>query len=78
MPATTQEWFSGKYGSAVQVPQSDFDKLRASLSKRRLSNPRSTPYDRSLNATAYYGQGTPEWLAARLGRVTMSELKSCW
>jgi hypothetical protein len=33
-PATTQEWFSGKYGSAVQVPQSDFDKLRASLSKR--------------------------------------------
>lgn len=32
--ATTQEWFSGKYGSAVQVPQSDFDKLRASLSKR--------------------------------------------
>ncbi|TMU18048.1 single-stranded DNA-binding protein [Halomonas sp. ATBC28] len=33
-PATTQEWFSGKYGSAVQVPQSEFDKLRASLSKR--------------------------------------------
>ncbi|SNY97909.1 ERF family protein [Halomonas sp. hl-4] len=33
-PATTQEWFSGKYGSAVQVPYSDFDKLRASLSKR--------------------------------------------
>lgn len=33
-PATTQEWFSGKYGSAVQVPHSDFDKLRASLSKR--------------------------------------------
>ncbi|RUR34060.1 single-stranded DNA-binding protein [Vreelandella andesensis] len=33
-PATTQEWFSGKYGSAVQVPQSDFDKLRASLTKR--------------------------------------------
>ncbi|RUR29722.1 single-stranded DNA-binding protein [Vreelandella andesensis] len=33
-PATTQEWFSGKYGSAVQVPQSDFDKLRASLAKR--------------------------------------------
>lgn len=33
-PATTQEWFSGKYGSAVQVPQADFDKLRASLSKR--------------------------------------------
>lgn len=33
-PATTQEWFSGKYGSAVQVPQVDFDKLRASLSKR--------------------------------------------
>ena len=32
-PATTQ-WFSGKYGSAVQVPQPDFDKLRASLSKR--------------------------------------------
>ena len=33
-PATTQEWFSGKYGSAVQVPQADFDKLRASLTKR--------------------------------------------
>ena len=33
-PATTQEWFSGKYGSAVQVPYSDFDKLRASLTKR--------------------------------------------
>lgn len=33
-PATTQEWFSGKYGSAVQVPQTDFDKLRASLTKR--------------------------------------------
>ncbi|MGO3295612.1 ERF family protein [Halomonas sp. AOP42-E1-30] len=33
-PATTQEWFSGKYGSAVQVPQVDFDKLRASLTKR--------------------------------------------
>lgn len=33
-PATTQEWFSGKYGVAVQVPQADFDKLRASLSKR--------------------------------------------
>ncbi|MDR5897686.1 ERF family protein [Halomonas vilamensis] len=33
-PATTQEWFGGKYGSAVQVPQSDFDKLRASLAKR--------------------------------------------
>ncbi len=33
-PATTQEWFSGKYGAAVQVPQADFDKLRASLSKR--------------------------------------------
>ncbi|MCL5427115.1 MAG: hypothetical protein M1154_16130 [Gammaproteobacteria bacterium] len=33
-PATTQEWFSGKYGSAVQVPQADFDKLRASLVKR--------------------------------------------
>ncbi|ATH77149.1 MULTISPECIES: ERF family protein [Vreelandella] len=33
-PATTQEWFSGKYGAAVQVPQADFDKLRASLTKR--------------------------------------------
>lgn len=33
-PATTQEWFSGKYGSAVQVPYCDFDKLRASLTKR--------------------------------------------
>ena len=33
-PATTQEWFSGKYGTAVQVPQADFDKLRASLTKR--------------------------------------------
>lgn len=33
-PATTQEWFSGKYGSDVQVPYSDFDKLRASLTKR--------------------------------------------
>ena len=33
-PATTQEWFSGKYGSTVQVPQADFDKLRASLAKR--------------------------------------------
>ncbi len=33
-PATTQEWFSGKYGMAVQVPQADFDKLRASLAKR--------------------------------------------
>ncbi|MBR2515015.1 MAG: ERF family protein [Halomonas sp.] len=33
-PATTQEWFSGKYGVAVQVPQADFDKLRASLAKR--------------------------------------------
>ncbi|KUJ86697.1 MAG: ERF family protein [Halomonas sp. 54_146] len=33
-PAATQEWFSGKYGSAVQVPYSDFDKLRASLTKR--------------------------------------------
>ncbi|QPL44925.1 ERF family protein [Halomonas sp. A40-4] len=33
-PATTQEWFSGKYGAAVQVPYSDFDKLRASLTKR--------------------------------------------
>ncbi|WP_346796056.1 ERF family protein [Halomonas sp. Bachu 37] len=35
-PATTQEWFSGKYGAAVQVPQADFDKLRASLSKRAI------------------------------------------
>lgn len=33
-PATTQEWFIGKYGAAVQVPQVDFDKLRASLTKR--------------------------------------------
>ncbi|MDP3534052.1 MAG: ERF family protein [Halomonas sp.] len=33
-PATTQEWFSGKYGAAVQVPQADFDKMRASLTKR--------------------------------------------
>jgi hypothetical protein len=36
-PATTQEWFSGKYGSAVQVPYSDFDKLRASLTKRAVN-----------------------------------------
>ncbi|MWJ27448.1 single-stranded DNA-binding protein [Halomonas sp. ZH2S] len=35
-PATTQEWFSGKYGAVVQVPQVDFDKLRASLSKRAI------------------------------------------
>ncbi|XKH61888.1 ERF family protein (plasmid) [Halomonas sediminis] len=35
-PATTQEWFSGKYGAAAQVPQVDFDKLRASLSKRAI------------------------------------------
>ncbi|WP_340638776.1 ERF family protein, partial [Vreelandella lionensis] len=33
-PATTQEWFSGKYSTAVQVPQADFDKPRATLNKR--------------------------------------------
>lgn len=37
-PATTQEWFVGKYGEAEQVPRSDFDKLRASLYKRSLPN----------------------------------------
>mgnify|MGYP001158983565 FL=1 len=35
-PPTTQEWFVGKYGEAEQVPRSDFDKLRASLTKRAL------------------------------------------
>ncbi|WP_055099495.1 ERF family protein [Alloalcanivorax xenomutans] len=37
-PAATQEWFVGKYGEAEQVPRSDFDKLRASLQKRALTN----------------------------------------
>lgn len=33
----TQKWFLGKYGEAKQVPRRDFDKLRASLQKRVLS-----------------------------------------
>lgn len=34
----TQEWFLGKYGEAKQVPRRDFDKLRASLQKRALTD----------------------------------------
>ncbi|SFU48506.1 ERF family protein [Halomonas korlensis] len=40
-PATTQEWFVGKYGDAERVPRSDFDKLRASLHKRAQPNRQS-------------------------------------
>ncbi|ART63151.1 ERF family protein [Kushneria marisflavi] len=42
-PTTTQEWFIGRYGGAEQVPQSDFDRLRASLQKR--TQPQQPPYD---------------------------------
>lgn len=41
-PTTTQEWFIGRYGNAEQVPQSDFDKLRASLQKR--AQPQQPPH----------------------------------
>ncbi|WP_432415352.1 ERF family protein [Chromohalobacter israelensis] len=37
-PPAAQEWFTGKYGNAEQVPRSDFDKLRASLQKRAYSS----------------------------------------
>ncbi|SDJ98565.1 ERF family protein [Billgrantia gudaonensis] len=37
-PSATQEWFVGKYGDAEQVPRDDFDRLRASLHKRALTN----------------------------------------
>ncbi|WP_438765337.1 ERF family protein [Kushneria sp. TE3] len=41
-PTTTQEWFIGRYGDTEQVPQSDFDKLRASLQKR--AQPQQPPH----------------------------------
>lgn len=37
-PSATQEWFAGKYGEAERVPRSRFDKLRASLQKRVLTD----------------------------------------
>lgn len=41
-PPATQEWFVGKYATVSQVPKADFDRLRASLTKRaqsRQANP---------------------------------------
>lgn len=45
-PAATQEWFIGMYGDAEQVPRSDFDKLRASLIKRKQSRQPLPPASR--------------------------------